>query len=50
MWLVRQGVRVLRVPASEVLRDVEAVIQHIVMTALPLHRPADGPPPLAGEN
>ncbi len=32
MWLEKQGLRVLRVSAADVLRDVEPVVQHIVET------------------
>jgi len=32
-WLISQKVRVLRINASEVLRDMEAVVLHIVTTA-----------------
>ena len=51
-WLEAQGVTVLRVSAQDVLRDVERVIQLILMKAsarVPLHHPpaADGPPPPA---
>ena len=46
----QNGYRVLRVAAGEVLRDVEAVVTMIVSYAAgPLHQPAAGPPPRAGE-
>jgi len=32
-WLTAQGVRVLRVPAAAVLRDLDAVVRHIVDVA-----------------
>ena len=51
-WLVGQGVRVCRIPAVAVLRDLEAVVRHIVnvaLGALPLHQPSAGPPPPPGE-
>jgi len=32
-WLEGQGVHVLRVPASEVLRDLDAVVRHILDSA-----------------
>jgi len=32
-WLLTQGVRTLRIPAQEVLSNLEGVIQHIVHTA-----------------
>jgi very-short-patch-repair endonuclease len=47
------GYRVLRVAAGKVLRDIEAVVTMIVsivwFAARPLHQPAAGPPPRAGE-
>ncbi len=49
-WLSAQDFTVLRIPAIELLRDLDAVIRHIVATAgsLPLHhslKKANGPPP-----
>jgi len=49
-WFARAGVETLRLAATEVLRDVEAVTEQIVGVArsrLPLHHPASpgGPPP-----
>lgn len=32
-WVLAQGVRTLRIPAAEVMRDLEAVVRHIVVTA-----------------
>ncbi|MDK2769002.1 MAG: endonuclease domain-containing protein [Sphingomonas sp.] len=32
-WLMTQGVRTVRIPAQEVLSNLEGVIQHIVTTA-----------------
>jgi len=54
-WLASHGVTICRIPAREVLADLNAVIKHIVATAgkcgaLPLHRPAAGPPPPPGED
>lgn len=44
------GYRVLRAAAGDVLRDIEAVVMMIVSSAAaPLHQPAAGPPPRAGE-
>jgi very-short-patch-repair endonuclease len=53
--LRREGFRVLRIAARDVLRDVDAVLRHIVGTcseAGPLHRsaPLNGPPPRSGED
>ena len=47
-FLAEHGVAVLRIPARDVLRDLDSVVRYIVAQArdrLPLHRPADGPPP-----
>ncbi len=49
-WLAAKGIVTMRVPAVEVLRDLDAVLQGIVAEArsrLPLHHPAapGGPPP-----
>ena len=47
-WLTEQGFRMLRIPAVEVLRNLDGVLTHILTTAaaLPLHhRPAAGGPP-----
>ena len=49
-WLAASGIDTLRIPAGEVLKDLDAVIRGIVATAtsrLPLHHPAElgGPPP-----
>ncbi|WP_174298464.1 endonuclease domain-containing protein [Sphingomonas bacterium] len=52
-WLRGQGVRVLRVPAADVLNDLEAVVRYIVATAVPGSSypsvPLRGPPPPPGE-
>ena len=32
-WLASEGVRVLRIPASEVFKDLDAVIRHVIHTA-----------------
>ncbi len=49
-WLAQAGVSTLRVPAAEVLKDLDAVtrwILHEAQVRLPLHHPAalGGPPP-----
>jgi very-short-patch-repair endonuclease len=49
-WFARWQIATLRVPAMEVLRDLDAVVRGIVHAAtirLPLHHPAapGGPPP-----
>ncbi len=49
-YLGGKGCRVLRVLASDVLKDVEIVVEGIVARVTsPLHHPSDGPPPHAGE-
>ncbi|WP_338057401.1 endonuclease domain-containing protein [Sphingomonas corticis] len=48
--LLARGIRTLRIPAREVLADPDAVVRHIVAACgRPLHQPAAGPPPRAGE-
>jgi len=49
-WFAERGVRVERVPARLVLHDLDAVVRGIVAAALPLHQPAAGLPPRAGED
>ena len=49
-WFAGYGLDTLRIPAADVLRDLDAVLAGIVATArsrLPLHHPASpgGPPP-----
>jgi very-short-patch-repair endonuclease len=49
-WFEQFGIGTLRVPAIEVLRDLDAIVRGIVAAArsrLPLHHPAapGGPPP-----
>ncbi|MCX8474471.1 MAG: endonuclease domain-containing protein [Sphingomonas sp.] len=49
-WLAASGISTFRVPATEVLRDLDGVVRGIVAEArsrLPLHHPAapGGPPP-----
>ena len=47
----QNGYRVLRIAASDILRDVEAVAASIgSLVASPLHQPSAGPPPRAGED
>lgn len=53
-----QGIAITRVPAQRMMQDLEAVVRRIVVICderieqlgVPLHRPADGPPPRAGED
>jgi very-short-patch-repair endonuclease len=51
-FMEENGYNVLRVLASDVLKDVDATAEAIVRAASPLHhRPAaGGPPPRAGED
>ena len=49
----KQGFHVLRIPAREVLKDIDAVLRWIVETCRelgPLHQPSAGPPPRSGED
>ena len=50
-WVLAQGVRTLRIPAVEVLRDLDAAVQHIVFTARGDYPSTGfaGPPPPPGE-
>ena len=54
-FLKARGIGTLRVPARVVLENVEVAVTRIVEVcsqrlAVPLHRPADGPPPRSGED
>jgi very-short-patch-repair endonuclease len=47
------GIRTLRIPAAAILRNVEDAVRTILEVATgrrPLHQPAAGPPPRAGED
>lgn len=49
-WLAANGVFTLRIPAAEVLGNIEGVVRLVGEHArrrAPLHRPSDGPPPPA---
>jgi very-short-patch-repair endonuclease len=51
VYLSQNGFKVLRIPAVDVLSDLDAVLRHIVASAggdSPLHQPAAGLPPLKG--
>ncbi len=60
-WLRSQKVATTRIPARTILQDIEAVVQRLAEICserdyqdrssedLPLHHPADGPPPPLGE-
>ncbi len=50
-FLHEQGYRVLRIAADRVIADVDGVADAIAaLVATPLHQPAAGPPPRAGED
>ncbi|TAD74942.1 MAG: DUF559 domain-containing protein [Sphingomonadales bacterium] len=57
-FLRSQGIATTRIPAQRVLEDREAVVRRIVVICderieqlrVPLHQPAAGPPPRAGED
>ena len=49
-FLTNNGYRVLRIPAADVLRNIDGVLEGIAaLVTNPLHHPSDGPPPHAGE-
>jgi very-short-patch-repair endonuclease len=49
-YMCCRGYRVLRVTARDVMMNLEGVLAYIVVqVADPLHQPAAGPPPHAGE-
>lgn len=50
-FIRENGYRLLRINAADVLKDADAAAAAIVsLVASPLHRPAGGPPPRAGED
>ena len=50
-FLSEQGYRIVRIAARRVMADVDAVAEAIAaLVARPLHQPAAGPPPRAGED
>ncbi len=49
-FMEENGYQMLRIAASEILKDADKVAASIAaLGASPLHRPAGGPPPRAGE-
>jgi very-short-patch-repair endonuclease len=51
--LTREGFRVMRVPARDVLKNMNGVLRFIVATCSevgPLHQPSAGSPPRSGED
>ncbi|MBM3928803.1 MAG: DUF559 domain-containing protein [Sphingomonadales bacterium] len=50
-FLTDNGYRLVHIAAARILTDAQATADAIVsLAARPLHRPADGPPPRAGED
>jgi very-short-patch-repair endonuclease len=54
-WLRSAGIQTLRIPATEILKDADAVLRYIIAEAIvrvPLHHPAApaGPPGKLGED
>ena len=52
-FMMREGFSVMRIAARDVLKDLDAVIRAIAARCNdvgPLHQPAAGPPPRAGED
>lgn len=52
-WLKRHGIATLRIPATTILRDLDAALTHILATArlrLPLRQRDALPPPRPGED
>ncbi len=50
-FLREQGYRLIRIAAARVIADADAVAEAIgAIVATPLHQPAAGPPPRAGED
>jgi very-short-patch-repair endonuclease len=50
--LRREGFRIIRIAARDVLDDLDAVLRFLLATCLdvgPLHQPSAGPPPRPGE-
>ncbi len=45
-WLAQQGIRVLRIPATEVMENMDGVLKAIVLAAAPSTGFAGPPPPL----
>jgi very-short-patch-repair endonuclease len=47
-FIADHGIKVVRVPATQVLSDPDTAAEAIAaLAALPLHHPSDGPPPHA---
>ena len=49
--LRERGFQVMRIPAVEIMQNIEVVVQQIMVRAgNPLHQPSAGPPPRSGED
>jgi very-short-patch-repair endonuclease len=49
-WLAANGILTLRIPAADILRNLDGVARFVsdhARECAPLHRPSDGPPPPA---
>jgi very-short-patch-repair endonuclease len=48
-WLASKGIRLHRIPAQAILRDMDGVLEGLgeALRKSPLHRPLGGPPPPA---
>jgi very-short-patch-repair endonuclease len=49
-WVMAQGYRTLRIPAREILGNLEGALAYILAQCQPLHQPAAGPPPRTGKD
>jgi very-short-patch-repair endonuclease len=52
-WLANQGYRTLRIPARDVLGNLDGVVRMLAIRPnpeQPLHQPSAGPPPRTGED
>ena len=50
-YMNERGIRVLRIPAVEVMKNLDGVLKLIAAEVVsPLHQPSAGPPPHSGED
>ncbi|MET0370211.1 MAG: endonuclease domain-containing protein [Sphingobium sp.] len=50
-YMKQNGYQVVRIAASDIMKDADSVADQIaLLAASPLHHPAGGPPPRAGED
>ena len=47
-WLTNQGFRTIRIPARDVLQNLQGVVERVIAACQPHHHPPDGPPPQTG--